>query len=393
VTWPQTQAGRRRVDQRLLATPFAADTAVAQENRRRGVRIVLDWLQAQPGANWQQRWAASGVGGDGQVDWRSLPVGWRKATTGWDCRFDSVVLGSGLLSLVCADVVRPELAWLLTTATPKRLAAEMARTRDPAGFAALAAACQANPVGESTTRVALHRVAAIMAAKGGMVADITIGDCLELLGIAAEVCNVAHYKSPYFYQLLQAAGVFGQDAAPTVRALAANRQLTVEQLVDRCAIACRPVRDLLVDYLRERQAGLDHVTLVRLADTLGRLFWRDLEIHHPGIDSLRLPPATATAWKQRTATKTTRRTQPDGSVAEQASPRRSATNVLAAVRAFYLDIAHWAADDPARWGRGPCRARSRTATSPTARKPPAASPAWTPGPVNACPSCPLWSPQ
>ena len=70
----------------------------------------------------------------------------------------------------------------------------MARTRDPACFAVLAARCDANPVGETTTRVALHRVAAILAAKGGMVADITIGDCLELLGIAADVCEVPHHK-------------------------------------------------------------------------------------------------------------------------------------------------------------------------------------------------------
>jgi hypothetical protein len=349
-TWPHTRAPRRRVDERLSAAPFAADTAVAEGNRRRGMRIVLDWLEAQPGASWQQRWAASGAGDDGRADWRSFPFGWRRATTDWDCRFDPAVLGSGLLSLVCADVVRPGLAWLLTTATPKRLAAEMARTRDPAGFAALAAACEANPVGEATTRVALHRVAAVMAAKGGMVGDITIGDCLELLATAADVCDVAHYKSPYFYQLLHAAGVFGDAAAPTVRALDTNRQRSVEQLIDRCGIECRPVRDLLVDYLAERQASLDHVTLVRLADTLGRLFWRDLELHNPGIDSLRLPPAAATAWKQRTATKTTQRAQPDGSVTDVTSPRRSATGVLAAVRAFYLDIAHWAADDPARWG-------------------------------------------
>lgn len=40
-------------------------------------------------------------------------------------------------------------------------------------------------------------------------------------------------------------------------------QLGVEQLIDRCGIDCEPVRDLLVDYLRERQAGIDHVTLVR----------------------------------------------------------------------------------------------------------------------------------
>ena len=111
------------------------------------------------------------------------------------------------------------------------------------------------------------------------------------------------------------------------------------------------MRDLLVDYLRERQISIDHVSLVRLADTLGRLFWRDLETHHPGIASLRLPPPVTAAWKQRIFTKTIRRTRPDGSVEEMRSSRESATNCLSAVRTFYLDIAQWATDDPARWAR------------------------------------------
>ena len=108
-TWPQTRLSRKRVLQRLLAAPFVADTTAGEENRRRGVRIVLDWLEAQPGESWQQRWLASGAAGNGRVDWRSFPIRWRKATTAWDCRFDAVVLGTGLLSLICADVIRPDL--------------------------------------------------------------------------------------------------------------------------------------------------------------------------------------------------------------------------------------------------------------------------------------------
>ena len=115
------------------------------------------------------------------------------------------MITTGLLSLICADVIRPAVRGCLATATPTRLAAEMARTRDPAGFTGLAACCDASPVGESATGVAMHRIAAIMAAKGGMVAGITVGDCLELLRAAAVVCDVRHYKSPYFYQLLHAA--------------------------------------------------------------------------------------------------------------------------------------------------------------------------------------------
>jgi hypothetical protein len=49
------------------------------------------------------------------------------------------------------------------------------------------------------------------------------------------------------------------------------------------------VRDLLVDYLQERQPALDHISLDHLAQSLGRRFWQDLERHHPGINTLHLP--------------------------------------------------------------------------------------------------------
>jgi Phage integrase family len=135
--------------------------------------------------------------------------------------------------------------------------------------------------------------------------------------------------------------VFPDDAPSTARVFRTHGQPSVEELIDRYQIACRPVRDLLVDYLRERQVGLDHSTLRRLAYELGRLFWKDLELHHPGIASLRLEAAVAAAWKQRLQVVTTKR----GS-----RPRAAALNCLTVVRAFYLDIAHWATEDPARWG-------------------------------------------
>jgi hypothetical protein len=358
--WPRTRLTRASLDQLLAAGPFPVAGRTGEANRRRGAAIVLDWLQAQPGVTWQQRWQASGAGKDGRADWRAFPVRWRVAAANGQSRWDAKVVTAGLLSLICADVIRPAIGWLLTTATPRGLAAELARTRDPAGFTELAERCDASPVSESTTTVAMHRIAVIVAAKGGMIADITIGDCLEVLDLAAVTCTIRRYNSPYFYQLLHAAGVLGSSAAPTVRALTADRQLSVDQLVDRCGIACRPVRDLLASYLRERQASIDYVTLVRLADTLGRLFWADLEAHHPGITSLRLDPQAAAGWKQRTLTKTVRCRHPDGSLTEATSPRESATNCLTAVRAFYLDIAQWALDDPARWAQWavPCPIRA-----------------------------------
>src|SRR5258708_5422938 len=76
-------------------------------------------------------------------------------------------------------------------------------------------------------------------------------------------------------------------------------QQTAGQLIDRYDLACRPVRDLLVDYLNERRPGIDYVTMSDLAYQLGLLFWKDLETHHPGIDSLDLAPDVAVAWEPR----------------------------------------------------------------------------------------------
>ena len=179
--------------------------------------------------------------------------------------------------------------------------------------------------------------------------SINIGDCLELLRLVDDSQASPAASSPYFYQLLRTAEVFG-EAAPAVRALKTQGQLSCAQLIDRYAITCDPVRDLLVDYLRERQPGVDYATLHKLSYTLGRLFWRDLEIHHPGIDSLRLSANVATAWKQRINTKTHRVKDVTGQISQVSVPRINAVEHLITVRAFYLDIAQWAADDPARWG-------------------------------------------
>ena len=161
--------------------------------------------------------------------------------------------------------------------------------------------------------LALRRVAAIVAAKGGTVAEITVGDCLELLRITEDVQLGADATSPYFYQLLRSAGMLA-GGPPAGRALRTQGQLGCAALIDRYGIECLPVRDLLVDYLAERRPALDYASLHKLSYTLGRLFWRDLELHHPGIGSLRLAADVATGWKQRIATKTTRSVDNNGAI-------------------------------------------------------------------------------
>ena len=297
--WDATAADRFAVARRLLAPPFLLEDANGRYWRKMTMLKVLDWLELRPGATWQERWGASGAGTDGAADWRDrmladMGAAGRLGPRGGELRHG---LGTGLVQLIGGDVIRPGLPWLLATASPVRIAEEMGRGRDPGGIAALKELRAASIVGRSTFDPAIERVALIMAAKGGLVADITPGDCMELLDCSRAVFGDGNRNrhSPFFYQLLHTAGIFPPGAPATVRTIGAKfaGQLSVEQLVDRHDLACRPVRDLLVDYLRERQPGIDYSTLIKLVTTLVPCFWKDLEAHHPGIDSLRLPPDIA----------------------------------------------------------------------------------------------------
>ena len=90
-------------------------------------------------------------------------------------------------------------------------------------------------------------------------------------------------------------------SSPTTHRTASARsdwpagRLTIEQLVDRYRIQCRPIRDLLVDYLRERQPSLDFASLDAVSRTLAGLFWARIEALAPGIDH----PAAASRSRAR----------------------------------------------------------------------------------------------
>ena len=351
-SWEETRASRGGVLARVLAEPFTNEHAKYQADVRRGICSVLDWLAAMPGRTWQQRWTASGA--EQAADWRVLAAA--PAAAG---RSETAVrrlqhrCSKGLAVLISADVIRPSVGWLLATPSPKNLAAAMARTRDPEGFATLDELCRKHATGDTTRQIALCRIAMIMAAKGGNARDITVGDCLEMVQESAEAGQAAgrdrSYRSSFFYQLVRSLGRFPDSAPATTRAFHVSGQMSIEEMIGKYGIECKPVRDLLVDYLREFEVSHDYTTQRALSFVLASVFWRDLELHHPGISSLSLDPDTAAAWKQRVLVKEVTAVE-DGELVVRREPRQSAIQYLGNVRSFYLDIAQWAADDPSRWG-------------------------------------------
>jgi integrase len=356
MSWPHTRQSRQEVLHRLEGVAFRADNPKTHVPRMRGVAKFLDWLATFPGDTWQQRWLASGQEESSGADWARLPTEW--LTTRGESA-NPGILGSGLLMLICADVIRPSMAWLLSRGSCT-LATAMAQYRDGDGFAALDEVIADDPtIVKANAQPAKARIAVILASKGGRIDDVTVGDCVEFYEAHSRVRPAGAPGKTLFYVLLHRAGVFDGDAPATLRTLCgrARGQMSTTELVDRYRLQPGPIRDLIIDYLTERRPSLDYSTLNRLALELAGLFWADLEHHHPGLTSLHLPAEVAAGWKERLRIKTRTVTDPGSTITRTVtSPRNSAAGVLSTVRAFYLDIAQWALEEPARWGpwAAPC---------------------------------------
>lgn len=282
--------------------------------------------------------------------WRQVPTRWL-AEQGRSSSWREATLIEALPVAISADLVRPSLSWLVGGGPARGglLVRALVALRDPDGFARIQSRDGQAGVTGTTGSQLRYRAALIAAAKGGGVSSITVGDVLELFAAEdARQCPNAGRTS--FYRVLHELEIFGPAAPVSLRALRSSGQRTPDQLIDRFGLACRPVRDLLVDYLRERQPALDYTSLDALASFLGNRFWADLEAHHPGIDSLRLARHVADGWKRRLATFTKTTRTSTGQKVQVSVPRINYRECLTPVRAFYLDLAHWAVEDPSRWG-------------------------------------------
>ncbi|WP_433521351.1 tyrosine-type recombinase/integrase [Nocardia pseudovaccinii] len=348
--WPHTAATAEQVQQRLTAPPFVPSANGTRAGRRRGVTKILRWLSSFPGGTWQDRWQVSGAEEYPGAEWIELPTAWL-AAHGGTTSYDSTDLPSGLLMLICGDVLRPGMDWMLTR-THRHLATAMAQVRDPNGFARLAELAAAEPASSrADAKIATTRIAVILACKGGTIADIVVGDCAELVDTMRRVQTRGGQKKVDFYLRLRAMGIFGEHSPHSIRAFGlAGGRLTIEQLVDRYRIQCRPIRDLLVDYLRERQPSLDFASVDAVSRTLAGLFWARIETLSPGIDTLRIPSEVMRSWKDALGTIERTTISSDGERIKVPAPRLNLKDELMRVRALYLDIAHWAVEDPARWG-------------------------------------------
>ncbi len=240
---------------RLTSVPFVLERPDKQAKRVNGIKALINWLADQPGRTWQERWLSSGAD--------AADAAWREVSTRWLCAnghktpWRHEALAEALPVAISADVLRPSLCWLVGggLANGGLLVRNLAASRDPEGFTRLATACDDDPrVSPSARSQTIYRAALIVAAKGGMLNDIVVGDVVELLDAQIERRISPPSERMLLYRLLYQLGIFAPGAPATLRALRTAGQRSPEELIDRYHLNCRPVRDLLVDYLARTPA-------------------------------------------------------------------------------------------------------------------------------------------
>lgn len=307
----------------------------------RGAKVILDWLLTHPGDGWQDRWLAADA--DQGTDWideiivndpRALEVK-RNATVG------------GLNCLLLCRVALPSYKFL-TAYNACMLFRNVQQVFQPELFDRMRQVAQEQGMQPRHVREGLTTIAKMVVHTGRDPGSLTAED---VFGYRAHGLNrkgqapVGTYSA---WDLLRGTGILRHDQS-LGEALRIGQRPTAE-LVDRYQIQCRPIRDLLVRYLDERRPALDYGSFSSLASRLAGTFWADIEQHDPGIDTLDLPPEVAEGWKQRMQFVTEPGKKP--------RPRKNPFELFVRVRAFYLDIAQWALEDPswAQWAV-PCPIR------------------------------------
>ncbi|MFJ8961491.1 tyrosine-type recombinase/integrase [Lentzea sp. NPDC102401] len=242
---------------------------------------------------------------------------------------------SGLSTLMLCRVLRPGYRFLAVL-HPPGVFEQMLCAVDGEVAAALHTRARELAMGAEHERDGRIAIAKMMIHTGRDPHELTAADVLKFRAATQPVRGRTPRGAHTAWDLLRAVADLGEH--DTLRDAVRVGQQSAAELVDRYGLRCRPVRDVLVRYLTELRTRQDFGSILTVTSRLVRAFWRDIELHHPEVDSLQLTDEVAEAWKQRL--RMVRRA--DGST----RPRKAYFEILRQVRAFYLDIHQWARDDP-----------------------------------------------
>ena len=295
---------------------------------RSGARLwlsrLLDWLDGYDGDSYQDRWIASGSDNQPKALCPALSTG------------SHTRLGARLSinALILLGAIRPGYDWLIEN-KQARFYRDWTTTHEPAAWDRFFAAAEHEGAPELKMWRTVTHLVRISIVNGFPITELHSSHVLgyrDFLTSTGRTPGDLHAMWHYGRR----GGLFAGEADDLRRYLIAKR-LNPTELVDRFDVRAPSVRRLLIAYLAEIAAGQDYASLDGTSRNLVKLFWKPIEDANPGIDTISLTKAQATAWKEWL------RTKPDG------TPRRHAESILGAVRSFYLDVAAWAHEDPSAW--------------------------------------------
>lgn len=313
--------------------------------RRAGLRWLLGYLEGHPGRTWQQRWVASGLNdGDRRI---------RELTTG-DRRLDGE-LGHSLMLLCCLRVIRPSLAAFRANSFVRYHEHFETAQNDP-DLERFLALVNGHETSGHFKRCARFDVAAALTTQGIAFADLSAEALLHYAVTTREGGWGAGYESyvgHLAWRVMAESGHFPAHVPATLRGAMRAPAMTPAELVERHNITDPDIHALFVAYLTRRSHDIDYSTLRDIAADLCGKFWAGLLKVNPAQMDLALTPEDYANWRA------VLETRKDG------RPRLSADAVLTTIRAFYLDIQGWAAQEPEQWAQwvAPCPIGSRETRS------------------------------
>jgi integrase len=299
----------------------------ASLNRRLlGLRMLLDHLDTLPGTTWQERWDAADV--NAAEDWMAP---FRPGNN-----YQRSALNGAVHTIMGHAIIRPTYQWLLTIDHQASFKDQLRATTHRRDFEQLAAIASTSGVPRRMRELGIALLTRVVIHTGKQMNEITTVDLLAY----ADACRSSHVQAAgvqVAHQLLRNLGCIDDPPLLSRYGIRRSNRYTVEEMVDRHQVRNQPIRDLFVRYLKERETAVDYASLRNIANKLIGNFWSDIERHHPDVESIQLPPTIARAWQERLWT------LPNGRA------RNDVHSILVIVRAFYLDIAHWAAESPDLW--------------------------------------------
>ena len=301
-----------------------------RRTRLRGARTVLAWLEGHSGVGWQARWLAAGA--DCGIDWIDGLLAPDRSQAA-----HRTELLQGLAQLLVCRLVLPSYDFLFATRA-QTLPRLVRTTLKPEVFSRLGHEAVAMGMQPPQVTDALATLGKLVIHTGRDVDGLDVADFVALRDWYTLRGRATSRGVLAAWDLMQRMGFLPQEA--TLRLSAARGQRTTAELVDFYRVRPEPVRAVLIRYLDERRPALDYASLSGLARNLAGNFWQDIHEHHPEQTTFHIPSPTVEAWKERLKTVTNRQ--------GEVRPRKNYLNLLATVRAFYLDIQEWELED-ASW--------------------------------------------